>query len=270
MAILIGFALACGGGSGSGSDETPTTLAATSNACNLVGLKVANGQTCEPGEDPSASSLVKLEIFNTDGTAGLCTGTVIDSTTILTAAHCLFNPAFITIETFGGTFSAVSYSVQSGFGAEPSPFDPSVPLFFNDAALVFTDVPLPVRITPILFSRAPEVGEEVLIGGFGEVSPGGSSGAAVAGAATVTAVTPNHITISFSDGQAHPCQGDSGGPILFRVGNSLAVGGVVSQSDPSVDPGTVCRPGDITLYTNLQSAATAQFLAEGAPDAPLL
>lgn len=267
VAILcLGLLPACGG-SGGGDDGNSSNFV---DACDAVGLartKVANGEACSFGEDPGASPIVRLNLFSLEGTQ-VCTGAAIDSNVVLTAAHCVAdNPFSIQVDTFEGSVSASSYLAQPGFAANPSSINPGSFLLVNDVALVFTSTPMTVSKAPILISREAQSGENAVVAGFGETSPGSGDSPINAGNATVTLVTTQHIGIEFEGGQAHPCQGDSGGPIMVQVGNTYAIAGVVSQSDPAIPIETICQPGDSTLYANLQNPSTLDFLVQHAPSA---
>lgn len=271
LALTCLFVSACGGGGGDSSDGGGGSGDFSRNACDTIGLardKVANGAVCSAGENPLQSSMVRLRIASISGSEALCSGVVVDPFTVLTAAHCLArSPLTINIDTTGGTFRASAVALASDFSVQPSPFFSDRDVFFNDIAIVFTEQALPVATSPILLSRAPIVGEEAVIAGFGEFNQGALDGVIRAGNVTVTNVTPNHIFISFQNDEAHPCSGDSGSPIFVFAGGVPAIAGIVSQSDPQVPSDLICRPGDITLYTNVQSNSSLNFLATFAPNA---
>lgn len=266
--VLLLFAVAsatgCGGGSSS-SDEGENV--ARGDACSDIGLaKVANADECAAGANPTASPLVRLRIFSADGSEGLCTGAVVDESLILTAAHCFLDEVVaVEADTFAGSFSGVVFQSSPFFAVLPSPFFPDAELFSNDLAVVQVNGSINTAKARLLASRAPIVGERAIVAGFGEFTPGTTDGEIRAGNAIVQNVTEQHVFISYEGNQSHPCQGDSGGPIFVEVEGELAIAGVVSQSDPQVDPNTICRPGDITLYTNTQSAESQAFLSSVAP-----
>jgi secreted trypsin-like serine protease len=279
LVVALTFVVsACGGGSDDSSDSGDSGGSSGGsfalNACDTIGLardKVANGSTCSAGDNPLQSSMVRLRISSITGSEAICSGVVIDSFTVLTAAHCLArSPLSIAIDTTGGTIPAASFATADDFSIEPSPFFSDRNVFFNDIAVIFTDTALPVSSSPILLSRSPIIGEEAIIAGFGEFNPGALDGVIRAGNVSINNVTSNHIFVSFQNNEAHPCNGDSGSPIFIVVGGVPAIAGVVSQSDPQVDTSLICREGDVTLYTNAQSASSLNFLATFAPNATVL
>jgi secreted trypsin-like serine protease len=137
---------------------------------------------------------------------------------------------------------------------------------FNDIAIVKTSRALSAPVTPILLSRSPGESEEAVVAGYGQVENDGASQANVnAGRAVVEDVSDNHIFIDYTRSEAHPCKGDSGGALLVSHGQGVAVVGVVSQSDPSVDIEDICEVGDRTLYTNVQDPSVTAFLRANLP-----
>lgn len=249
----------------SSSDDSDTDSGSGSlDACeafNFARTKIASGEVCSVGSQESP--LVRLSISSFDGD-GVCTGAVIDSTTILTAAHCFGpNVVSVTVETTNGNFTTSTFFV-------PSAYDDSGDVAFNDVAIVRTNTPIGITPMPLLVSSDPTIGETAYIAGFGENSPGSIDDLPRAGDAVIASVTNQHIVIRYQGNQSHPCQGDSGGPLVVLRGNNRAIVGVVSQSDPSVDTDNICRPGDITLYTNLRTPPVLSFLNTVAPNAGAL
>lgn len=256
------FAVACGGGGGGGGGGGDQDF--DIDACSAIGLKVANGVACVPGDNPSESSFVRLDI---DGFFGnrTCTGVALDQTTVLTAGHCFEDDYFqIGVATYNGTVTASFAVLHPGF--DSSGFE-SGGVIANDFALVITEQPMNINVSPILVSRAPIVGEEAVVAGFGLTSPNSSAGEMHAGNAIITDVTAQHVMIKFEGNQAHPCGGDSGSPLLVSAGGTFAIVGTVSQSDPSVPNSAICRPGDFTLYGNTQDASVLGFIESFAPGA---
>ncbi|HMO18522.1 MAG TPA: trypsin-like serine protease [Oligoflexia bacterium] len=245
--------------SGSGSNN-PGFSAGACSAFNFSRSKIVNGLTCSRSGNPSP--LVRLEIRSLQG-QGVCTGMVIDNDKILTAAHCLEGTILsVNVETDVGVRTGARFAVPSTYRTNPVSID--------DVAIVFTNESIGIQPRPILVSQSPSVGETGFIGGFGENARGQLDSTPRAGKAIVTNVTSNHVTVRFEGDQAHPCFGDSGGPLVVERGGVRPIVGVVSQSDPSVRPDTFCRPGDITLYTNMRAPSVLSFLAQFAPNAGAL
>lgn len=255
---------ACGGDDDSSSSSE-------ASACSAIGFsksaKVANGEVCSVDSADDTSSVVRVRVFEAGGSESVCTGTVISSTAVLTAAHCFLSSAVgasvvITVNGQQAEIPASRIALHPGFSVS------GAGIFFNDAAVIRTSTALAAPTSPILLSRAPRVGEEAIVAGYGQVGNGLPASEDInAGSAEVRDVTSNHVFINFTKDESHPCQGDSGGALFVRDGGELAIVGVVSQSDPSVPEEGICEVGDRTLYTNTQSSGVIDFILASAPDA---
>jgi hypothetical protein len=232
------------------------------DACSVFDLartKISNGEVCSFGS--AKSPLVKIIVSSLEGT-GLCTGSIISGNVVLTAAHCLENSVLnISVETSNGTFTAASYELAPGYFQGAGAIPPS-----RDAAIITLTQSTGITPIDVLVSGSPRVGEDAFIGGFGAVDQDNDGGAIPrAGEAVIADVTSNHVVIRFQGDQAHPCFGDSGGPLVVERGGAPAVVGVVSASSPSVDPETICEPGDETLYTSVKDPTVEAFIRRLAP-----
>jgi secreted trypsin-like serine protease len=263
ITVLLGSVPLLGGCGGGGRDSGDSSDGGA--ACESIGfaasLKVAGGEQCIANSSSDSSSIVKLTIETLTGEVATCTGTVISPNAVLTAGHCfiLFDSPRVTITAVvrGNKVDipAARVTVHPGFSIS------SERVLFNDVAIVKAASAIPVPALPILLSRAPEVGEESVVAGYGQTENNGSAVSdVVAGEAVIRLVTDNHLRIDYQSGESHPCKGDSGGALLVYQADGLAVVGVVSQSDPSVSSNVVCEKGDKTLYINTQQPSVSNFI----------
>ncbi len=267
LLYLVFSVFACSSDSDKDGDSSSGNVS-QQNACaafNFAREKIANGEVCTVASENSP--LVRLLINSLRGTS-ICSGAIIDNDKVLTAAHCVEGTILgITIQTTAGNVSASRYVFPSTYRDEVVG---GGVVGFDDIAIVFSAEAMGISPMPILISESPRVGEEASVGGFGETSPGSLDARPRAGNVIVAGVDQNHITVRFEGNQSHPCQGDSGGPLVVGRSGSRVVTGVVSQSAPGVRPDQICRPGDITLYTNVRAQTVLDFLGRYAPDAPAL
>jgi secreted trypsin-like serine protease len=268
LGVILGYVLTgCRKDDGDGD----SSLSAGS-ACTDIGftksIKVANGEQCLADGGGDTSSVVKLKITSAVGLGGTCTGTVISPTAILTAAHCF---------QFGIQVSVLITAVSNGqkidipasrIATHPSFSNAGRGLLVNDVAVIRTSAQLPVPALPILLSRPARVDEEAVLAGYGQTDNGGGAvDDVVAGRAVIRSVTDDHVRIDYKGDESHPCKGDSGGALFVEQNGELAIVGVVSQSDPSINADQVCKKGDKTLYTNTQGREVSDFIFSIARDA---
>jgi len=235
------------GGAGGSSD----------GACsNLIGAKVTNGEGCER---ESSNPVVLIVIAGAQGEPqGICSGTLISSTKILTAAHCLASvdgAYFINVN--GNIFPAASAVEHERYdGAVGNPFD---------VAILTLAAPQPVIPEPVLISRSVPIGEKVTVFGYGRDEDGESAtdkgaDSLKAGRMEVTDYTGGLIKAEFDETGSSACNGDSGGPAVFEDDGVSGIVGIVSI-------GTVgnCLEGTEVFFTDVQ--LVVDFIMKHAPDA---
>ena len=262
ITVVLALTLtACGGGGGGGGDDTS---AASARACSLIGLaeKVIGGETCD---NPINSSVVRVVRIDSSGNIlGLCSGTLITPTKVLTATHCFGTRGAYAVVAGDQNRSEVAGIKDVSYAPGYSLSDGRI---FNDATVAILDRPISSPVMPILLSRSVTVGEPGYVYGYGITEVNGSEASLLelkGGAMTVQNVTPNHIFVEFNGGGVNVCFGDSGGPMVINVNGLPAVAGVVSEG--SVEG---CAAGDVTTYTNLQSESVLPWLAKAASDAAI-
>nr|CAD7415666.1 unnamed protein product [Timema cristinae] len=190
--------------------------------------RIIGGASAARGQFPWQAYLIL-------GGSGLCGGSIISSTWILTAAHCLQG-----FDTFSVTLGATSRAVpQIGSHTQVSRLAiihaqysgifirNDIGLIRLDSAVAFSDVITPVRLPSWSQSTNTFVNLPATVSGFGLTVGGGSTASATLNYADVTIIANSVCSRSFplnlrdsnictSDARSGPCNGDSGGPLVIQ------------------------------------------------------
>lgn len=221
---------------------------------------VAGGESCETG---STSVAIILAFDNSNNPVIQCTGVYISLTSVLTAAHCLpWETDSVMVASQGNIRSGVYLDYHPLYdGSASSPFD---------MAVLKVDTPLVGAPTPLLRSRAPEVGEDVVAFGYGFDEMGHSfaqrveSGDAILKANYYTYEGyDNGTSVITSNGDGAICPGDSGGPVLAKDSNG-AYGIIgITRAGPG---GCYEAEGRHALLSSMQSNGAFEFIDSVVPD----
>jgi trypsin len=234
---------------------------------------IVGGSVADDGEYPWMAA-----ITSGDGSGQYCGGSLVDSTTVVTAAHCmggllgvpvlddllglvLSSPVHVllgtnTLSSGGETIEATDVFVHPDYDG-----DHDVAVLKLAAPSSQAPIPLAHASDSALF--APGVLATVI--GWGATSEGGSgsdrllevalpilSDAACAAHYGTSTVAATEICAGVPEGGKDSCQGDSGGPFMVRDGASWLLAGIVSWGDGCARPGV---PG---VYAEV--AALAGFI----------
>jgi secreted trypsin-like serine protease len=250
--ILCGVAMsaACGGGGSPATSATspspaPTTPVAA--ACGAIGgqtVQIVNGSDC----NSATSSVVLLNMKDADGLQlASCSGTVIASRAVLTAAHCLGGGA-ASVLVYPGTGNQIA---SQSFTRHPSYNESDNTSYDVGVVLTTGDIGRPA--VPLLLSRDAQVGETAVIAGWGK-DQNEVAGTLRAGTATITAVSSLLLQTQFTNNFSSTCQGDSGGPLLLQQSGTWAIAAVISANST-----TACSSGP-NYFANLRNPAINAFI----------
>jgi V8-like Glu-specific endopeptidase len=233
LSCVAGLAIGCA----EGADVSPE---------KIIDARIVGGWSA-----PDQRSAGKISI-TCGGAVGDCSGTLIGSRTVLTAAHCVSRPDL------GVTPSACSFRFQGPDTAvipveriDVNPEWDGDPSHYwserefldegsrHDVAVLHLARTALGGYTEVLATAAPEIGDEVTIVGYGRTDPtnANSGGVIHAGHSTIVDVHPKTLEYSLYEGAAI-CAGDSGGPSFTLKNGERRVAGVHSIGDCSTSEDT--------------------------------
>ena len=221
---------------------------------------MTGGEQCEGGESP----VVAILFQDRNEAEGICTGTLISLTTVLTAGHCLDDAVAAIVFTQRDVLAqGGEVAVHPNWLLNPVPGNPF------DIAMLRISTPKSIGPVPILFSDDIAVGEGITVFGYGldenqaEFIQRIRNGEAPlkAGDMTINAIGAGLFTAAFDATESAICQGDSGGPVV-QVSNGISsLVGVTSYTIGG------CTSGSISGFIDLQRADLLDFIISFAPDA---
>jgi secreted trypsin-like serine protease len=248
IALVALLAAGCSGGGG-GNSTSPSDL------CGFIHSKtrIISGTSCVAG----ASSVVQLNIIESDGRAGLCSGTVISPTVVLTAAHCFAfsNVASASVEQ-NGKVTPVKKLI-----AHPNVSRLSDGTVVHDVALVILNKAVNYPSLPLVRSKDVTSGDDLFIYGYG-LDENGKLGQLKGGKMTVSSTTDDLIIAIFDGSGSDTCNGDSGGPALLQVSDGTY--GIVGTTSEGTS--AACKAQDISSFGLVQSDANFNWIVSQVPD----
>lgn len=216
-------------------------------------LRIVNGERCS---DVSPSPVVKISRLGWQW----CTGVLIDSKTVLTAAHCL--PKNCESDLVVSLQNGDTHTISSCIG---HPDWGSGAIEKNDIALLRLDSEVQgVQIAKIYEANDFQVGESIVTAGFGinEISGDESFKATFN---VLSKVTPHSLETIYRQGDVDrgtTCSGDSGGPLfIFRDASWYLVGTVSNGTAPMCALPDTAVSTDIARWSNLTDPSNISFIA---------
>merc|ERR1712088_130368 len=215
------------------------------NTCAAMPDFMQNADRIVGGE--AAPSMIPWQVAMLSGSFQFCGGTILDSCTILTAAHCGINTghsirAGSTDKTSGGQVRGISQVISNA----DLPYDSSTTN--NDWLIAKLDSPLTLGddvqaacLPSASYLPADSTEDRCFTSGWGTLSSGGSATdnlqyvrvPAVTNSACNAAyggsITDSMLCAGFTGvGGKDACQGDSGGPYVCNDNGNAVIAGVVS------------------------------------------
>lgn len=194
----------------------------------------------------------------------ICTGSVIASREILTAAHCVIKSAKSMGIIVAGKFVGVKrVRIHPGYSHKKNG------MLYNDVAILKLKKHIDAPRLNLLVSQMPPPQTHVSIIGYG-LDEFGDYGVLKGGITTVFEVVTNFLVTEFgSYSESNTCQGDSGGPAIYTYidQNNQSHSGIIGITSTGTEYD--CGIGDNTFYTNIQNSTVLEFILKYASKAVL-
>ncbi|MDU0343427.1 S1 family peptidase [Bosea rubneri] len=269
-------------------------MAATTSTANLFGrpltaalvlltaaLQAAPAEAVVGGVKSRSADGVRASTLRIETSRGeLCSGAVISTELILTAAHCLMTGGSVRVISLDRRFRSRTHAVAAVL---PHPtFVPGTTPRTQpgaDLALIRVATPLPADIEPLTLGGGLWQGETVTMAGFGLASENNKRTARTLREATLVNAgnytTANTVKVAVDTENrgeipgAGACRGDSGGPVLRGPPGSRDLVGIVSWSSGPLSSRVRLICGGFTAITPISehrawiSEASARLLNFG-------
>jgi secreted trypsin-like serine protease len=194
---------------------------------------IVHGQQARSG-DALASSVVAILTELPEGQS-LCTGSILNENSVLTAAHCVDgHTEKMTIVFAKNIRQSNEYSQRlvTGFVQNPYWKHPNTNTQ-GDLAIIHFAGGLPEGYKPVRLAKPTEVvseGQQVYFLGYGVTNGNSQKGSGILRGTTSRIIGEQSPTETITDGKkSSVCFGDSGGPAFIKVKNQFVQWGVASS-----------------------------------------
>lgn len=256
----------------------PAGFALALGVAALSGTLCANPAAALGGSqsraDPDLQTHLVMVLSREGNRHGACTGTVVASNVVLTAAHCVSGKKQVVVayaESGSHVLQrVVARAIHPGFSRNSS--------VSVDIALIRLEGPLPARLSPLPIDRGESdhgIGVSRLIAGFGMQREADEQSAGTLRSAMIQ-VLPRlfprfmrlgtRVDAQLSD--AAICTGDSGGPVLDRSESPPRIVGVIygrEKFGAAKSCGTIAQAVRLAPQRQWVDATLAKFSGGGSP-----
>ncbi|WP_413293640.1 S1 family peptidase [Bdellovibrio sp. HCB185ZH] len=218
----------------SGSNNQTGAVSLEQSQNGIVGGRKVNSS------DAVASRVVMLETKYENGKVSLCTGTPIDKTTILTAAHCLKGGVRVRV-VYALDIDSIKKSdiVEAKSFKSHEDYEEDADQYDLGLVRISKAIPSNYKVSKIYDGSQEITSDTVTLVGYGITSSHGDD----AGYLRMTTKDLDDVTVRNGSILIMPqphngtCSGDSGGPVFVQVGREMQIVGVNSfvegtQKDP--------------------------------------
>lgn len=231
---------------------------------NLTPAQAIIGGVPVSAEDEIAKSTVLLYGYADQGSF-ICSGTILDSSHILTAAHCVADikdmfilftnnagtPALVESILLGRTYARKASRMNHNIDYPNTGLGSRYP--HNDIGIVKFSGGIPAGFKPVMILNPALMGnyikrdQQVILAGFGQRSGEGvETGVLYKNAVTVKSAYSKTVVVG--EGGSSACHGDSGGPAFVSINGKLYQWGVLSRGEPGCTSSAIYTPLTSNFY----------------------